>query len=163
MVLLLSGCGFLRPDRPLPLENQSGVFKAPTPLPTAALPEPVSTPQSAQIENCTNDLVFLDDLTIPDGTQVDPGTVLDKEWKVKNNGTCNWNDTYTVRLVSGSDLGAVSPQALVPARNGTEAVIRISITAPSDPGRYTSTWRAYGADDQPFGEWFSVEIVVTSP
>lgn len=160
---VLAGCGAFRPDRPLPLEDQSQVFKAPTMLPTMPISAPVSTPQAAQIKNCTNDLVFLDDLTLPDGTQVDPGTELEKEWKVKNSGTCNWNEDYSVRFVSGSELGAVSPQTLVPARNGAEAVIRITITAPAEPGRYSSTWRAYGGDGQPFGEWFSVEIVVTSP
>lgn len=162
-VLMLSGCNFLRPTRELPAANQSQPFKAPELQPTATSQvtvDTLSTSQAAQVPNCTNDLVFLEDLTIPDGTQVDPGSVLEKKWQVKNSGTCNWNEEYTIRLVSGSDLGASSPQVLVPARNGAEAVILLSITAPSEPGRYEATWRAFGPDEQPFGEWFSVAIVV---
>jgi hypothetical protein len=163
IAILLSGCNTLRPDRALPLKDPSQAFKAPTMMPTPTVAVPLSTPQNDQIENCTNNLVFLEDLTVPDWTQVSPGTVLDKEWKVKNSGTCNWNETYSIRLVSGPDLGVASPQALIPARNGAEAVIRVSITAPADPGKYSSTWQAYSADGQPFGEWFSVAIVVITP
>lgn len=164
--ILLAGCSSFPPSRTLPETHQSQPFRAPTMLPTSTVtspPDVLLTPDSEQITGCTNDLLFIGDVTVPDGTQIEPGTVLTKEWKVKNSGSCNWNDTYTVHLVSGSDLGASSPQALVPARNGSEAVIQIEITAPDEPGTYSGTWRAYDSDGQPFGEWFSVEIIVTSP
>lgn len=163
---LLIGCDSLRPSVQVPIGNQSAPFKAPTPLPTEAIlqaTETNSTQQAPQITDCTNDLVFLEDLSIPDGTQIDAGKVLEKEWQVRNIGTCNWNEGYSVRLISGPELGAAVTQALVPARNGTEAVIRIQFTAPAEPGRYTSTWRAFDPSEKPFGEWFSIEIVVTSP
>lgn len=166
MAAVLSGCDSLRPTRVLQQEPSLQLFMAPTMLPTSTTAlelEPQQTPQVTQVADCTNDLVYLGDLTIPDGTQVIPGTVLEKEWQVRNSGTCNWNETYTLQLVSGPALGASSPQALVPARNGAEAVVRISITAPDEPARYSSTWRAFGPDGQPFGEWFSVEFIVTSP
>jgi hypothetical protein len=166
MGTLLSGCDSLRPTRVQQYSPSSQLFMAPTMLPTSTIvvqQETQQTPQITQVADCTNDLVYLGDLTIPDGTQVVPGTVLEKEWQVKNNGTCNWNESYTLQLVSGPALGAPSPQALVPARNGAEAVITISIIAPDEPARYSSTWRAFGPDGQPFGEWFSVEFIVTSP
>jgi len=166
LALLLVGCDSLPPTRDLPLDIQSQPFKAPTMIPTPTNPiiiDQQATQQSAQAANCTNDLLFLDDLTIPDGTQIEPGAIVEKEWKVKNSGTCNWDETYSVRMVSGESLGATSPQTLVPARNGAEAVISITITAPSEPGKYSGTWRAFDSAGQPFGEWFSVEIAVTSP
>jgi hypothetical protein len=158
----LTGCASLRPSRPIPAEQQTGLFVAPAFQPTQAVTQPaaVSTTLTA---NCTNDLKFLEDLTIPDNLNLPPGTVIDKEWKVRNTGTCNWGEGYTVQLITGPDLGANSPQALVPARNGSEAVVRITITAPLEPGGYESQWRAFSPDGQPFGEWFSVAILVTSP
>lgn len=166
LVFMLVACDSFPPTRELSSEGQSQPFKAPTLLPSPTIPVLIdnqATQQSAQAANCTNDLLFLEDLTIPDGTQIEPGTVMDKEWKVTNSGTCNWDETYSVRMVSGESMGATSPQTLVPARNGAEAVISITITAPSDPGKYTSTWRAFDSNGQPFGEWFSVEVAVINP
>ena len=60
-------------------------------------------------------------------------------------------------------LGVEPVLALVPARNGTEAVISIEFTTPADPGRYSATWRAHGPAGEPFGEWFTIEIAVTTP
>jgi len=96
-------------------------------------------PAQHRRRNCTNNLEFIEDLSIPDGTQLAPSREIVKEWKVRNSGTCNWNADYSVRLISGDALGAQPLLALVPARYGTEAVISIAFTTPSEPGRY-SAW-----------------------
>ena len=106
----------------------------------------MNTPSATQIPNCTNDLEVLADLSIPDGTQLNPLKGFDKEWKVRNSGTCNWTDAYSVKLVSGPELGVEPTQPLVYTLNGAEAVISISFTAPIEPGRYSSTWRAVAPD-----------------
>ena len=41
-------------------------------------------------------------------------------------------------------------------------IIRIVFTAPTEPGKYTSTWQAYGPDGQPFGDYISILINVKS-
>lgn len=165
MILLLAGCGSLPPARPVPTEQQAPPFKAPTlyASPTAAAPAQGGSGEPTQVANCTNDLDFIEDLSIPDGTQLAPAKKIVKEWKVRNSGTCNWNADYSVRLISGDALGVEPLLALVPARYGTEAVVSIAFTTPSEPGRYSATWRAHGPDGAPFGEWFTIEIVVTSP
>ena len=161
----VSGCAGLTPNRPVPSDGAAAPFKAPTFLPTLT-PEPVKTTSpdaNAQNPDCTNSLSFLEDLSLPDGTQVKPAKSLEKQWQVRNTGTCNWDENYTIQLISGELIGAESPQALVPARNGTDAVISIRLSAPIEPGRYKGTWQAFGPDGQPFGDWFSVEIVVIAP
>ena len=165
--VVISACGYLPPSRSLPDNQQSSIFKAP-PRAAAATATGISTavnttPEPTQIANCTNDLDYIADLSIPDGTQLDPNTAFEKEWQVKNSGTCNWNNTYTLRLVSGDALWADTTQAMVPARNGTEMVVRIEFTAPAEPGKYEATWQAYGPDGEAFGEWLTIEIGVTSP
>jgi len=77
----------------------------PTPTITATIPGP-----------CTNNLTFLDDLTIPDNTFVAPGSSIDKQWLVQNTGTCNWDGTYRLKWIGGDTLGAAEEQALYPAR-----------------------------------------------
>jgi hypothetical protein len=152
--------------RTIPVEQQSPLFIAPTFVATSIpnenngiSPGSIITPTV----DCTDQLQWLFDLSIPDGSQVAPGSILEKQWQVKNNGTCNWDETYTVRLTAGVDMGAPSPQLLVPARGESEGVIQIQFTAPTEQGRYRSAWQAYNPSGLPFGDPIFIEIVVTTP
>jgi len=164
LALLLAGCNSLLPVRSVPAKDQAPLYKAPTLMPTPFFAQPTATPQSAstQVVGCTNSLAFIaPDLTYPDGTEVKPGEILDKQWKVKNSGTCNWDASYSLRLSGGEDMGAASSQSLVPARNGTEAVVSITFTAPEEPGRHYSSWKAFDGDGQSFGDSLYIDITVT--
>jgi next-to-BRCA1 protein 1 len=105
-------------------------------------------------------LTFLDDLTIPDGTEVSPGEEVAKRWLIHNEGTCNWNLSYSLQLISGLSLGVGKEIALYPARQSSEAVIEIIFTAPSNPGNYNSWWQAYDPDGNRFGDPIFMEISV---
>lgn len=118
---------------------------------------PTTTP------SCSNNLLFIEDLTIPDGTLVTPGASIEKQWKVENNGTCNWDERYRVKLIAGVEMGAKVDQALYPARSGTQSTIRIVFTAPDEIGNYRSAWQAFSPEDLPFGDPFFIEIVVENP
>jgi len=125
----------------------------------ASQPVVVYNPPAAP--QCVDNLYYLQDLTIPDGSQVAPGSTLDKQWLVENNGTCNWDHAYRLRLIAGPDLGAPVEQALYPARSGTQAVIRIQFAAPSEAGTYRSAWQAYDPQGVPFGDPIFIEITVS--
>jgi len=112
---------------------------------------------------CTPNLLYLEDLTIPDGTVVEPGKLLDKRWLVENNGSCNWDDQYSLTLLVGPNLGAPVEQALFPARSGTQATVRILFTAPEEPGMYRSAWQAQDSQSNLFGDPIYVDIIVQSP
>jgi Ig-like domain from next to BRCA1 gene len=131
---------------------------SPSPIPTttAAPRAPTSTP------SCQDGLRYLSDITVPDGSIVAPGEAIDKQWQVENSGTCNWNERYRLRRISGPSLDASEEQALYPARGGTQAVIRVMLLAPPDPGTYRSAWQAYNPQGEPFGDPIYVEILVGS-
>lgn len=135
------------------------MFLSSTPTPTATPREARPTPTPM----CTNVLSFLEDVTIPDGTVVQPGESLDKRWKVENSGTCNWDHRYRLKLVSGPSLGAAPEQALYPARSGSQVEIRIVFTAPTEPGTYRCAWQAYDPQGNPFGDQFFIDFVVEAP
>jgi hypothetical protein len=165
-LLFLSGCNSGLLTRSVPAEEQAQLFIAPTFLASdgsgnAQNPNQPGAPTPTA--SCSDGLLWQNDLSIPDGSQVAPGSVLDKQWQVKNSGTCNWDERYTLRLTAGVDMGAVSPQLLVPARGGSEAVVQITFTAPAEAGRYRSAWQAYNPDGLPFGDPIYIEIVVTTP
>ena len=105
-------------------------------------------------------LAFVQDVTVPDGTVVLPGESVDKQWLIQNNGSCNWDSRYRLRFVGGLEMGATTEQALYPARSGTQATIRITFTAPSEPGTYNTAWQAFDPFGEPFGDPVFMEIIV---
>ena len=129
---------------------------APTAVPTATLTPFVATPTP-----CTNDLKFVQDVTVPDGTSVTPGERVDKQWLVTNAGTCNWDATYRLKLITGDAMGAPAEQSIYPARAGTQATLRIVFTAPQTAGNYSSAWQAFAPDGTAFGEALTMQINVT--
>lgn len=161
LIFVFTAC---RERQALP-EPTSSVYIPPTaaitntPIPVVTQTE-VAEPEATPAPSCTNLLSFLADLTIPDGTVVAPGDELDKQWQLQNDGTCNWDDAYTVRLIAGPDMGAIAEQALYPARSGTEFAVQMLFTAPEEPGAYRSAWQAYDPDGTEFGDPFFIDIVV---
>lgn len=160
-VMLLWGCTGASPTPFLPPTIVPQALP-PTPPEQTSVPTPAATltPVPSPTPSCTNQLTFLDDLTIPDGTMVRAGETLDKGWLVENSGTCNWNETYRLMLVSGPDMGAPTEQALYPARSGTQAILHILFTAPAEPGLYQSAWQAMDPQGNPFGDPFFIQVLV---
>jgi hypothetical protein len=93
---------------------------------------------------------------------VQPGERLDKRWRVQNNGTCNWDERYHIKLIAGPGMGVPVRQALVPALSGTQVDIRMVFIAPEESGNYRSAWQAYDPQDQPFGDPFFIDVVVNA-
>ena len=120
------------------------------------------SPSTIPTPACTVNLHFITDLTVPDGTVFAPGILIDKQWQVENNGSCNWDDRYSLRFLGGDALGAPPQQALYPALSGTQAVIRILFTAPLEEGNYRGVWQAHDPQGQPFGDPLFIEIDVQS-
>ena len=129
---------------------------------------PTAPSQVAEIQlplttaTCADNLTYLEDLSLPEGTVVQPGASLDKRWLVKNSGTCNWDERYRLKLVSGAELNASIDQALYPARSGAKATIQIVFTAAYTPGTYQNAWQAFDPQGQPFGDPISLRVVVNS-
>jgi Ig-like domain from next to BRCA1 gene len=130
------------------------VTAAPTTVPTVLIPTPTPTP------TCTNNLTYIQDLTIPDGTTVSSGQSIDKQWLVSNSGTCNWDSRYRLKLISGDAMAAPVEQALYPARAGAQVKLRILFTAPQDAGTYQSAWQAVAPDGTAFGTLVNIQITV---
>lgn len=122
---------------------------------------PTETLEPVPTAVCEDNLTFINDLTIPDGSAVKPGSALDKRWEVRNSGSCNWDARYQLRLTSGDPMGANEQQALYPARAGTSPVIRIEFQAPMQPGSYRSAWQAFNPAGEEFGDPVFIDIIVT--
>ena len=147
------------PFRPPTLVPPTQITPTITPLPVTPTLALTLTP-TVDAGPCTNELTFLDDLTIEDGTAFAPGAAIDKQWLVQNDGTCDWDATYKLKWVSGYTLGVSEEQPLFPARAGVQVTLRIVFTAPADPGIYQTIWQAADPNGNLFGETVYMEIVV---
>ncbi|HKY55629.1 MAG TPA: NBR1-Ig-like domain-containing protein [Anaerolineales bacterium] len=127
-----------------------------------ASPLPTIIP-TANPEECSNNLTFLSDLTIPDNTTITYGSTIDKQWIVENSGTCHWNSEYRLRHIGGATLDAPTEIALYPARAGTQATIQILFTAPFTDGEYESAWQAFDPSGAAFGDPIFIRIVAVAP
>ena len=162
--LLLSACAHTPPATPfIPPKAATAtqpLVQGNTPVIPTSTPLPIITATSSATPPCTDGLAFVEDITIPDGTVVLPGASVDKRWLVQNNGSCNWDSRYRLKFVGGLEMGATTEQALYPARSGSQATIRISFTAPSEPGTYNTAWQAFNQDGVAFGDPVFMEIIV---
>lgn len=104
-------------------------------VPAAALPSQVSA-----MTMCYQ-AQFVADVTIPDGTSFQPNATFKKTWRLRNIGTCAWNNV-TMVFDSGAQMG--SP-ASVPVTNGIApgqtVDVSVDMTAPNAPGHYIGYWK----------------------
>lgn len=130
-------------------------------FPTATtVPTTVATPT---VPTCVLNSQFVADVTIPDGTQMNPGAAFTKTWRVRNNGTCAWDAGYAIAFVSGANLAGFAQNIIPLTAPGATADISIPMTAPASNGTYVGIWRLRDSNGQFFGTNLSVQIVVGVP
>jgi hypothetical protein len=139
---------------------------APTVAPTVVYIAPVSTVTSTPPSLCLR-AELVSDVTIPDGTKLNPGETFTKTWRLRNAGTCAWNTEFDIVFISGDQLSApaiLDFPADVPV--GGTIDISVKMTAPAGAGTYTGYWAFTGPGKQVFGigadgkGYFQVQIVV---
>jgi hypothetical protein len=128
-----------------------------------ALQTPTPPPRATVALTCADNASFIEDLTIPDGSQVLPGEALNKRWSVSNSGSCDWGQDYRLVQVGTSDIEGPGEIALFPASAGSTAVWEVSLVAPSTTGEYLGRWQARAPDGTLFGDEVFVLIVVAEP
>jgi hypothetical protein len=139
---------------PSPTEDVS-----PTQSPTLGIMQTATRP--AVVAPLCDDSAYVSDVSIPDGTQMEPGEEFIKTWSIRNTGTCTWTTAYALDFVSGKRMDGVItyvPHAVDP---GDALEISIGLVAPSEAGTQTSYWQLRNADGNFFGEMVYVQIVVS--
>jgi hypothetical protein len=139
----------------------------PTASPTLTV-EPTSTPLAvtATLEtplaaNPCYKLLWIEDRTIPDLTQMKPNEIFTKTWYVQNNGGCAWAPGFTFTHVGG-DLMRGQPLVLKePVPAGAKRELSLDLVVPSgQSGLIQSSWRMTDENGIFFGDTLSVNIMV---
>lgn len=123
---------------------------------TPAASQPTAPP------SCVLNSQFVADVTIPDGMVFTPNAVFAKTWRVRNNGTCAW-ENFGLVFVSGTQMAASSIFPVPTTPPGATADLVVPMTAPASYGNYAGTWRLRSAAGQLFGTNLTVVISVPSP
>ncbi|RPI22389.1 MAG: hypothetical protein EHM70_23865 [Chloroflexota bacterium] len=128
-----------------------------TPLATATQAPAGSTAQPSGPDSAQ----FVEDRTVPDGTDYAPQAAFVKTWRLMNNGTSTWTTGYSLVHVGGDALGGPGSVSLaldVPPNQTAD--ISVNLVAPTAPGSYTSYWRMRNASGAYFGDSIYVLIDV---
>ncbi len=138
----------------------------PSPTPQPPTPTPI-VPTATPTPKPCNLATFIADVTVPDNTEFQPGEAFTKTWRLKNVGTCTWQN-YSVVFDHGDAMGGapVVPLAAVVAP-GQEVDVSVNLTAPTNEGTYQGFWRLRDAHGVVFGlttgNPFWVKIKVVAP
>lgn len=151
--------------------TQAAILNPPTIPPTSTLGFSTATlaiattrvPANTAVPTQTCDVAqFIDDVTIPDGTVLEPNETFTKTWRLKNTGTCSWTTSYAIVFSSGDSLGGPATQTLTGNVNpGQSLDISVNLKAPATPGNYRGYWKLRNGSGVLFAQFY-VDIKVAS-
>jgi type II secretory pathway pseudopilin PulG len=123
-----------------------------TPTATETL-TPTPTEELPTVEVCTYQATFLEDVTIPDGTELEPDTSFTKTWKLQNAGSCTWNPNYKLIFDSGDQMSGPDSQQLInlDVPPGASIDVSVDLVSPSTAGTYRGDWALRNAAGVRFG------------
>jgi hypothetical protein len=146
---------------------------APTLMPSST-PQPTSTAVFLPSFTPTNPVpcdqaVFVSDVSVPDGSVLQPNAQFSKTWRIRNTGSCTWTSNYAVVFDSGSSMSSPASQNLdLPVIPGQTIDITLVLRAPTEPGQYRGHFKLRNASGVIFGtgagnQTFYVDIKVVTP
>lgn len=121
--------------------TQTPVPATATPVPATNTPVPTATTIPPTAVTYCDWMAFVTDITVPDGTNFQPGETFVKTWRIKNRGTCTWTPDYTLVFNGGDQMGSTTsvrlPGYVAP---GQYIDVSVTFTAPTYPGTYRGYW-----------------------
>jgi hypothetical protein len=112
-------------------------------------------------ESC-DEAKFIDDVTVPDGMVILPGTPFTKVWKILNEGDCTWDSRYDLVFASeGHAMSGKAAQSIgdLTVDPGATGQISIDLVAPNSPGTYRGVWRLRNPSGETFGKfWVQIKV-----
>lgn len=135
-----------------------------SPTPTQVQP---TQPPLATATPCVNDSDFVADVTIPDDTPISKGKSFAKTWRIKNSGTCAWDDQYKFVMISIDDgLSTTEAESLMPpVAPGENVDIEVSLRVDSDAtvgDKLRATFQLRAPDGTLFGSQPYVRVMAAA-
>ncbi|MBT3389980.1 MAG: hypothetical protein HN413_06180 [Chloroflexi bacterium] len=148
----------------------------PTEIPTEAFtPTPEIPPTQAPTATATSNMpcnrANLETKTVQDNDVVFVGRTFTQTFRIKNTGSCTWNQNYELRFAQGDLMGAGAsiPMGITSLPTWSYVHVDILMKAPDVPGTYTNYWMIKSDKGEIFGVgtaangWFWTTIKVINP
>lgn len=140
-------------DTPQPTSTPT---ETPVPLPTET-----PTPEATPTQGLCDDALFITDVSVPDGMQMNPGQEFVKTWRVRNTGTCTWTRGYQIMWAYGDNrMGGQATALPGDVLPGAEVDISLTLKAPLTSGTYSGYWILRNNNGYTFGKPLFVIITV---
>ena len=143
--------------------NTTPIVGAATPLPgfTQIVP---SNPTQSLGDSCNNS-AFVEDVTIPDGTVLKGGEDFVKVWRIRNTGSCTWDEGFSLVYIGGSSPNLDPYNFDIQNSNdfvagGATKDFALTLTTPCTIGKYEGTWKMQSDSGYFFGTPLSVYVEV---
>lgn len=108
---------------------------------TSEAPTATNTPIPTETEVPCNKAAFVTDVTIPDGTDLEPGESFTKTWRLRNTGSCTWNSNYELLFKDGDAMSGLASKKLTGSvAPGATVDISVDLKAPNSEGSYKGFW-----------------------
>ncbi len=131
-------------------------------VPATTAPTAAPTALTATPGTCTNNAIFVSDVTIPDNTVLAAGQAFNKIWRLRNTGTCAWGTGYQLVFISGEAMSTATTTSVSATPSNTTADLLVAMTAPSAAGTHNGYWRMKSPQGVLFGDMLNVTIVVST-
>lgn len=124
---------------------------------TSLPPATTATQTPTAITGGFDQAVFSADVTVPDGTDFDPGTAFTKTWRLRNSGTNTWTPGYALAYFGGDQMSGPAEVSLTGNVAPEDTVdISVDLVAPDSEGTYQGFWKMRNAA----GEFFDFAVFV---
>lgn len=116
---------------------------------------------------CTDKAAFVADVTFPDNTGLAAGVPFTKIWRLRNDGTCIWNEEYRLVFTDGAPMNNPTPLAIPNlVAPGGAIDLAVDLVAPTTSGVHRGDYQIRNPQGVHFGVGasgltpFYVQIVV---
>ncbi len=118
--------------------------------------------RTASAQSACDAAQFVADVTIPDGTYINPGATFVKTWRLKNVGGCTWSTSYALVFFSGTQMGGTT-MVLMPKYVSPGQAVDLSVTlvAPTSAGVFQGFWKLSPGPGE--GDLFGIGATHTNP
>jgi hypothetical protein len=124
-------------------------------------PDVITSPSATVATGGVDQAEFSADVTIPDGTDFNPGEEFTKVWNLRNSGTNTWTPEYTLAFFTGEQMSAPAEVPLsVNVAPGATVDVSVDMVAPQSGGTYTGYWKMRNPAGEFFDFWVFVQIDV---
>jgi hypothetical protein len=104
--------------------------------------------------------LFLEDVTVPDDTALEPGATFTKTWRVENTSNCDWSSDIVLTFLWGTQMADENEIAVPSTKTGKTVDISIDMIAPTEPGVHIAMWQLQTSDGQQVGVQLYLRIIV---